>query len=103
MESTLVRFALEALLLLISVLLGGISKILWDRVKSMEADIKAVVEENNKIRTNYVNRFDDVKETMNKQFAIVIQNINDLRLHMSENFMRREDCRVQHFIKEANQ
>ena len=67
-------------LLLVSISFTIIGYLIKEKVKDMEKDVAELRDDVKKIKGNYLNRFDDIKDRMNKQHEEMLKEITKLTI-----------------------
>ena len=65
---------------------NGLSAILFWWFKKLEREMETIKEEMTKIRTNYRDRFDEIKEILGKGHLDIIERITRLEVLVDNNF-----------------
>lgn len=77
-------------------ILGGAVAALWwffrDRIKTMEENIKTNTEKVEQIKTNYLDRFQDLRDLMSTGHDDIKDAISDLKEDLAKNYMTKTDC-----------
>jgi gas vesicle protein len=85
---------------LTELILGGIIAVLWwffrDRIKQMDDQIKANAEKVEAIKTNYLDRFQDLRDLVMSGHDDIKDAISDLKQDLARNYMSKEDCEKLH-------
>ena len=84
-QSTLAVFFL-------TLIFGVIAYLFKGRIERIEADIKAVAQENQSIKTNYTVKFDMLKDSMHDLKVEIIESINRLKEQLNEKFVTHSEC-----------
>jgi hypothetical protein len=77
-------------------IIGGAVAALWwffrDRLKMMDAEIKANAEKVEQIKTNYLDRFQDLRDLVTAGHEDIKDSIASLREDLAKNYITKEDC-----------
>jgi hypothetical protein len=77
-------------------ILGGAVAALWwffrDRMKTMEENIKENAEKVEQIKTNYLDRFQDLRDLVTAGHEDIKDSIASLREDLAKNYITKTDC-----------
>jgi len=85
------------LMLLLSALITGINYLFWARIKRIEKDTYENVCEMNKIKNNYLHRFDELKNALTDAEKNIIERIHEFEKVLIINYVSKNECE---FFKE---
>ena len=73
-----------AVIAFMQILISGIGFLAWQKIKSLETDLRIAQKEISNIRFNYLNRFDDLKEHVSVVQLKIIERISILETRIEQ-------------------
>ncbi len=92
------QISIELVLTVLNILLALLFWFMKDKIKTMVDSVAKVESKNAEIENNYIAKFDKVNVNIAALDKNLETRIGDLKLHLSETFMKKNECNAYHGI-----